>query len=783
MVGETVSHYRILKKLGGGGMGVVYEAEDLSLGRHVALKFLPGDSASDSSAVERFKREARAASALNHPNICTIHEIGEHGGQPFIAMELMEGETLKERIGGRPVESEQVAKLGMEVADALEAAHAKGIVHRDIKPANIFVSARGQAKVLDFGLAKLLRPVDEATATASLTQAGVAPGTLPYMAPEQLRGRKADARTDIYALGCVLYEMATGQRPFRAELAPELSSDILGKPPANPTRLNPDLPQKLEEIILKCLEKDAENRYQSAKELMVDLRRVAMPSAAPRIPAAGAAGLDRKVWRRAGAGLAALAVVLAGLIGFNVGGVRERLFPPAAPQGPPSIAVLPFADMSPAKDQEYFADGLAEELLNKLAKIPELKVTARTSSFQFKGKNEDLRVIGQKLSVTAVLEGSVRKEGNRVRVTAQLVNTADGFHLWSETYDREMTDIFAVQDEIARSVAGALKVTLMGEKTPSTEATNVDAYNAYLRGRHFFERGTEADLEKAAGYYEQAIGLDSNYAPAWAGLAEARSWQANWSFVPVAEGFRQARAAAERALALDASLADAHAALGSIQMWWDWDWAGADASFQRAVHLAPRNAKVLVGAGRMARTLGRLDEGLAHGRRATELDPLSVAAHQALGITALNAGRLEEAEAVSKKAVKLAPDHPVARNTLGLVYLSQGRPQQTLAVVTSRRDSVWTLQGLALAHHALGQRKESDAAVAELISKYAGDSAYQVAEVYAFRGEANRAFEWLERAYKQRDPGCGFVKGDPLMKNIERDPRYTAFLKKMRLPE
>ncbi|MGH9777432.1 MAG: protein kinase domain-containing protein, partial [Candidatus Acidiferrales bacterium] len=467
MIGETVSHYRIVKKLGGGGMGVVYEAEDLSLGRHVALKFLPEETANDASAVERFQREARAASALNHPNICTIHEIGEHNGQPFIAMELMEGETLKQRISGRPLPSEEVARLGMEIADALEAAHAKGIVHRDIKPANIFVTARGQAKVLDFGLAKLLRRVDEATATESLTQAGVAPGTLPYMAPEQLRGKPVDARTDIYALGTVLYEMATGQRPFRAELGPELSSDILHKPPAVPGRLNPELPIKLEEIILKCLEKDPENRYQSAKELMVDLRRVSAPTAivAADFPAAGAlrlrsgqaAGLDRRVWRWAGVGVAA-ALAVAALIGFNVGGVRERLFRPAPPPGPPSIAVLPFADMSPGKDQEYFADGLAEELLNKLAKIPELKVVARTSSFQFKGKNEDLRVIGEKLNVATILEGSVRKEGNRVRITAQLIKVSDGFHLWSETYDRELNDIFAVQDEIARSVAGALKV-------------------------------------------------------------------------------------------------------------------------------------------------------------------------------------------------------------------------------------------------------------------------------------------------------------------------------------
>lgn len=791
MIGQVVSHYRILKKLGGGGMGVVYEAEDLSLGRHVALKFLPEDTASDASAVERFQREARAASALNHPNICTIYEIGQHGGQPFLAMELMEGETLKQRIGSRPLESEQVAKLGMEIADALEAAHAKGIVHRDIKPANVFVTTRGQAKVLDFGLAKLLRPVDEATATESLTKAGMTPGTLPYMAPEQLRGKSADARTDVYALGTVLYEMATGQRPFREELGPRLIDDILHKPPALPGRLNPELPSELERAVLKCLDKDPENRYQSAKELMVDLRRLATPAAdlaaAPLGSARrkGAAGLDGKAWRWAGVGLAAVAVALAALIGFNVGGLRERLFPPAAPPGPPSIAVLPFADMSPAKDQEYFADGLAEELLNKLAKIPKLKVVARTSSFQFKGKNEDLRVIGEKLNVVTILEGSVRKEGDRVRVTAQLIKVSDGFHLWSESYDREMTDILAVQDEIARSVAGALKVTLLGQQAApgSKPAGNVEAYNAYLQGRYFYEQGGKEGWARAASSYEEALRLDPEYAPAWAGLAETRDSQAGQGSMPMVEGYRQARMAAERALALDPNLADAHAALGLVQRNWDWDWPGAEASFGRALALEPENAKVLMRATDLNRTLGRFEESLMLGRRAVEIDPLGVWAHQSLGQTSFYVGRLEEAEAVFQKALELAPENPIVRTGLAWVYLAQARPQQALALATEERERFWQLYMLALAHQALGQKKESDAALAEMIEKDRDTAAFQIAEVYAFRGEADRAFEWLERAYAQRDPGCALVKGDPLMKNIERDPRYAAFLKKMRLQE
>jgi len=452
--------------------------------------------------------------------------------------------------------------------------------------------------------------------------------------------------------------------------------------------------------------------------------------------------------------------------------------------GTPSIAVLPFVDMSSEKNQEYFSDGLAEELLNDLAKIQGLRVAARTSSFQFKGKNEDLRTVGEKLNVGAILEGSVRKQGSRVRITAQLIKVGDGFHLWSETYDREMNDIFAVQEEIARAVAGSLKVALLGGKTatPSARGTNADAYNAYLQGEYFLKRHGKENLEKSIGYYEQAIKLDSGYAPAWVGLAAARSDQADRGYLPVEEGYRKAREAAERALALDANLAEAHAAMGGIKMSYDWDWAGADASYQRALTLEPGNAKFIRNAGMLAKTLGRLDEALAQDRRAAELDPLSVPAHNTLGIAAYYAGRQEEAAAAFKKALELNPEFPGTHTDLGQVYLAQRHPQEALAEMEREPEPALRLQGQALAYHALGRKKESDAALAELIAKYHADAAFQIAEVYAFRGEADRAFEWLERAYAQRDSGLAEMKGDPLLKSLERDPRYAAFLKKMRLP-
>lgn len=445
-----------------------------------------------------------------------------------------------------------------------------------------------------------------------------------------------------------------------------------------------------------------------------------------------------------------------------------------------SVAVLPFINISGDKEQEYFCDGLTEELITKLSQVRDLKVPARTSAFIFKGKKADIQEVGQRLRVENILEGSVRKSGSRIRISAQLINVNDGYHLWSEIYDRDLIDIFAVQDEIARSVAGKLQVTLLGNEEASLETKKIEAYNCFLMGRYFYGRQTRESLEKSVGYFEQAITIDPRYARAWAGLASSYAFQAGSGYVHPKKGYAQARVAVKKALALDKNLAYAHAVMGWIQMSGDWDWAGADASYQKAISLEPNRG--LGEAAQLAVALGRFDQGLALARRAAEINPISAQAFATLGFALWYGGRLDEAIAVYRKILELIPEYPAIHGLIGLVYLTQSSPQKALAELELVNDSYWRLPGLAMAYYSLGRKAESDMALAEFIKEYQAVGAYNAAQAYAFREEADRAFYWLERAYDQHDGGMFLVMVDPLLKNLKADPRYEVVLKKMRLP-
>jgi len=792
VIGRTVGHYLIVAKLGSGGMGVVYEAEDTHLGRRVALKFLPEELGTDPEMLARFEREARAASALSHPHICTIHDVGEEDGRPFIVMELMQGRTLKAVIAGRPLATDRILELAIQIADALEAAHGAGMVHRDIKPDNIFVTERGQAKLLDFGLAKLGPEPAEATSIdphraetlprpQQLTVPGVTMGTIDYMSPEQLWGGNVDARSDLFSLGTVLYEMATGSPPFAGQSSIHTVDGILHQQPTAPVSLNPDVPPGLERIIAKAMEKDPALRYQSAAELKADLVRLQRggePAARPGRPRR-----RRSPWLVASAALLVAALAVGSWLGARAWRDNSREGGAAAAAAP-SIAVLPFDDMSASKDQQYFADGLAEELLDTLAKVPGLRVVARGSSFQFKGEHEDVRVIGRKLDVGTILEGSVRKEGRRVRISAQLVNAADGFTLWSQTYDRELNDIFAVQDDIARSVSHALQVKLLGKTAVRTTqpATDPEAFNLYLQGKYLAARRTRKDLEQAVSYYKQALALDPNDALAWVGLADAHGNLADIGALPVDQGYRQAREEVGKALAIDPDLAEAYATLGWIHLAYDWDWAGADAAYKRALELEPRNASVMRRAGALAGTLGRFDEAIELTQRAVRLDPLNASGRSNLGLFSLYAGRLDEAQVAFNKVLELNPDYPSAHVFLGRVQLRRGHPKAALKEMEQEKDPFWRRYGLALAYHALGRHEQARSTLRELVEKDKDDGAFQIAEVYAFRGDVDEAFTWLDRAYAQRDGGFNEMEGDPLLVNITADPRYAALLAKLKLP-
>jgi eukaryotic-like serine/threonine-protein kinase len=804
MIGLTVSHYRILEKLGGGGMGVVYKAEDLRLGRYVSLKFLPEQLSSEPLAIERFQREARAASSLNHPHICTIYDVDQYEGQHFIVMEFLEGQTLKHRISGRPIELDHVPEYGHQMADALEAAHSKAIIHRDIKPANIFLTDRGQIKLLDFGLAKLMperrgagRVMQAAgsfgvtTQDAHLTSDGVALGTVCYMSPEQVRGQELDERTDLFSMGLVLYEMCTGHRAFIGSTSGVIFDAILNRVPVPPGRLNPAIPLQLEQIISKALEKDRELRYRSASDLRADLQRLIRDTDSARAMPYTTGQASREKLRRLWPHLVwggVLAVLLI-LFGLNVGNLRDRVFGGASQARIESIAVLPFANLSNDPKTEYLSDGITESLINSLSQLPNLAVMSRNTVFRYKGQATDSQKVGRDLHVRAILTGRLIQTGDELIISVSLEDVENSRQIWGEQYNRKLSNLVTVQQEIAGDIYGRLRPRLAGEEKKllaKRPTENAEAYQLYLQGLFYWNKWTQADFKKAADYFSQAVQKDPGYALSYAGLADSYSLLGDAGYLPPSEAWPKAKTAAMQALDIDDGLAEAHTSLGLVKEHFEWDWAGAEKEFKRAIELNPNLATAHHWYGDYLTNMGRFDEGIAETKKAQELDPLSLIINTTMGWQFYLAGRNENAVEQLRKVLDIDPKFSPARRILEEVYAHMGKYKEAVA----EREKALSLSGGPELAASIEEdfTKSGYKGVLQSwleglteLSKHSYVSSYSIAESYMRMGQKEKAFEWLEKAYEEHDSGLVSLAVEPMFENIRPDPRFKEILRRMKL--